>query len=337
MNEPKVFQRIVVPLDGSMRAEQALPIAARIARASHGSVILLSVLMSLSWSMQLAPSFPPDQEAEHQATAAYLARLAASETLKGVETTTEVLQGQPARVILDITEARSADLIVLCSHGRTGIKRWALGSIAQKVARHSPVPALILREEVGELTSERPRIRSVRVMIALDGSPLAELALQPAVQLSEALSAPLPGALHLVRVLPFTTAFDYGQEDAVAQARWQVTQDAQTYLHAIQEQLHEKNQTLSLRASLASSLDTAETLITIAETGEGEGMSAITSTSDLIALATHGRSGPARWALGSVTERILGATSLPLLIIRSQPPSQIREPRGPQKGEARET
>ncbi len=335
-----MFQRIVVPLDGSTRAEQALPIAARIARASHGSVLLLSVLvppMSLSWSMQLPPSFPANQEAEHQATTAYLARLADSETLKGVETTTEVLKGQPARVILDTTEARSADLIVLCSHGRTGIKRWVLGSVAQKVARHSLVPVLILREGIGELASEHPRIRSVRVMIALDSSPLAERALQPAVQLSKALSAPLPGALHLVRVLPFTTTFDYGQEDAVAQARRQATQDAQTYLHTIQEQLQEKNQNLSLRASLASSLDTAETLINIAETGEGEGMSTITSTSDLIALATHGRSGPARWALGSVTERILSATSLPLLIVRSQPQSQAGESHGQQEDGAKTT
>lgn len=337
MREKTLFQRILVPLDGSERAEQALPVAARIARASHGSVLLLSVLpppTALNWAMQLPPPSSEDQAAERRAITAYLERLAASETLKGVETVTEIIEGQPASVILDTAQAKPADLIVLCSHGRARIKQWALGSVAQKVARHSPVPVLVLREGTSELTNEHPRIRSIRVMIALDGSLLAERALQPAVHLSEALSAPFPGALHLVRVLPLTTAFDYGQEDTVAQARRQAIQEAQTYLHTIQEQLHEQNPDLSVTTSLATSLDTAETLITIAETGEGEGMSAITSTSDLIALATHGRSGPARWALGSVTERILGATSLPLLIVRSQPLSQAGGPQAQQEGRA---
>lgn len=236
--------------------------------------------------------------------------------LEGIEVAQEVIQGNPAATILARAQAQQTDLIVMCSHGRTGIKRWALGSVAQKVARHSSASVLILREGESGFFNEQPQIRPARVMIALDGSSLAESAIQPAIALGTALSAPFPGALHLVQVLPFSNDFDYGQDDAVAKARRHDVQEAQTYLRGLQKQLLEENSDLYIMASLAMSMDIAETLLTIAETGEGDGMSAITSTSDIIALATHGRSGPARWVMGSVTERMLGATRLPLLVVR---------------------
>lgn len=325
-----MFSRIVVPLDGSARARQAIPVAARIARACEGSIVLLSVLsppLDLASQAQLALTPPEDWGAEHKKIARELARLAASEELEGVESVTEVTEGSPAAVILDRARALQADLIVLCSHGRTGITRWALGSVAQKVARQSPVPVLILREGRDVSTSEPPQIlqtRPIHVMVALDGSPLAERALLPAVQLSVALSAPFHGALHLVRVLPFSTAFEYNQDDAFAHARRQEFQKAEEYLHAVQQWLLEKNHDIYVRTSIATSMDTAETLIELAETGEGEGMRSTTEACDIIALATHGRSGPTRWVMGSIAERMLGATRLPLLIVR--PSQQEVEP-----------
>lgn len=313
-----MFHRILVPLDGSARAAQAIPVAARIARSEGGSLVLLSAIPRLDdWGWQESPPLSPEAQAEEQEkVAAELTALVSSSLLEGIDIVQEVVQGSPAATILASAQLQQIDLVVMCSHGRTGMKRWALGSVAQKVARHSSVPVLILRDGESSFFNERPQIRPARVLIALDGSPLAESVIQPAIELSAALSVPFPGALHLVRVLPFSNDFDYGQEDAVAKARRHDAQGARAYLRDLQKRLLGENPDLYIMTSLAMSMDIAETLLTIAETGEGEGMSAITSTSDVIALATHGRSGPARWVMGSVTERILGATRLPLLIVR---------------------
>lgn len=318
-----MFQRIIVPLDGSERARQAVLVAARIARDAGGSLLLLSVLhppMNLTWQMETGLIQAESRVAERRELEGELARLAASEELKGIEVATEVVDDLPAQAILEKARIYPADLIVLCSHGRSGLIRWALGSVAQKVARHSTMPVLILRAG-WPMTLPPHGIRPFRVMVALDGSPLAESALLPAAQLSAALSAPLPGELHLVRVLPFSNDFEYGQNDTFAKTKQQATQETQAYLQTIKQQLSEQAN-VQILSSIATSLDTAETLISIAETGEGNGLSRVMDSCDLIALATHGRSGPARWVMGSITERILGATRLPLLVVRPQHTSE---------------
>lgn len=314
-----MFQRILVPLDGSERARQAIPVAARIARASGGSLLLFSVLpppINLTWQMETGWMQAEGRAAERQERAAELARLAASEDLQGIEVDTEVAEDLPAQAILEKARLYPVDLIVMCSHGRSGMMRWALGSVAQKVARHSTMPVLILRS--GWPMPMPPHgIRPIRVMVALDGSPLAESVLLPAARLSAALSAPSPGELHLVRVLPLSNDFEYGQDDASARAKHQARHKAQTYLQEVKQQLSEHTN-VQIVSSIATNLDTAETLISIAETGEADGLPRTMESCDIIALATHGRSGPARWVMGSITERILGATRLPLLVVRPQ-------------------
>ncbi|HEU5380984.1 MAG TPA: universal stress protein [Ktedonobacteraceae bacterium] len=325
-----MFKRILVPLDGSDRAEQALPLAAHLARVAGGTIVLLQVADTLNrvgaYSGGATVFLQDLVEKDLLNATAYLSRIATSGELKGIETNIAVFSGLPATHILDVAYEQDIDLIVMCSHGYTGFKRWALGSVAQKVVRQSTVPILLVREQNTQLREKLAH--SMRVQVALDGSLLAESMLQPAIDLSAALSAPLPGALHLVRVLPFSSDFDYGQDDAVAKARRQDVQEAQIYLRELQKRLLEENPDFYIMTSLAMSMDIAQTLIDIAETGKGEGLSEITGCSDIIALATHGRSGPARWVLGSVTERILGATSLPLLIVR---PQQANESGGQQE------
>lgn len=314
-----MFQTILVPLDGSDRARQALPVAGRIARDTGASLLLFNVLQPpamLSWQMETGLMQVENRKAEREAREAELAALAASENMKGIKVTTAVVDDLPAQAILEKIRSASANLVVMCSHGRSGLMRWALGSVAQKLARHSPVPVLILRAD-WPMALPPHGIRPLRVMVALDGSPLAESALLPAARLSTALSVPLPGEVHLVRVLPFSNEFEYGQDDLPARAREQAKQEAQTYLQSVKQQLIGQA-SVQVFTSIATSLDTAETLISIAETGEGAGLPRVMDSCDIIALATHGRSGPARWVMGSITERILGATSLPLFIVHPQ-------------------
>jgi nucleotide-binding universal stress UspA family protein len=133
-----MFQHILIPLDGSKRAEQAIPVAARIARASGGSLIFLrAVGTHIEFGTYIAePSVLIQEALELDLTRAinYLARIKASQDLAGIETTVAVRSGGAAQTILGVAQAQHVDLIVMCSHGDTGFKRWVLGSVAQQVA-----------------------------------------------------------------------------------------------------------------------------------------------------------------------------------------------------------
>jgi nucleotide-binding universal stress UspA family protein len=331
-----MLKRILVPLDGSKRAEQALPVAARLARASGGAIVLLQAVpvpaeyhpsiqetaMTLPYALSLA--VPPADERDVHYTALdtaqrYLNITAKSGELADIEVETQALSGTAASEILAAAQSLPADLIVLCSHGYTGFKRWRLGSVAQKVARHSPVPVLVLYEDGGVPTNLHPGgIRPVCVLVALDGSSLAEETLMPAAHLSAALSAPAQGALHLVRVLQMPTMYEYGQIDSLSVARDRAIAEAHAYLRTVERRLRGgdmANLDLLVTSSVVVNTDVADVLIGVAENGEYvQGFDGC----DVIALATHGRGGIKRWMMGSVTERILGATRLPLLIVRPQ-------------------
>src|SRR2546430_17485712 len=112
-----MFQRILVPLDGSLRAEQAIPIASRIANASHGSIILVRVLdlfLDFSWPMARAPEDLSDAiELERANANAYLEELAQMVAVSGLNVTTKVIAGKPADALLSVVQNMQADLIVM--------------------------------------------------------------------------------------------------------------------------------------------------------------------------------------------------------------------------------
>ena len=144
-----MFQRILVPLDGSTRAQSAVPVAARLAQASGGSVILLHVAVPpvSSGKFNVPEVYPRvDTDEELAEATEYLKTLAQSGELSGITTEVQTLVGEVAPTILSATQGLHADLIVLCSHGFTGFKRWMLGSVAHKLVPHSPVPVLVLRD-----------------------------------------------------------------------------------------------------------------------------------------------------------------------------------------------
>src|SRR6266704_4095152 len=204
-----MFKRIVVPLDGSTRAERAIPVAARIAHASGGTIILLWVVTTPfefgSRVIPLSGFSATTLKADVDAATKYLVAVARSDDLDGVGIKMEVSAGIPTQAIMDVVRDEQADLVVMCSHGDTGLKRWLLGSVAQKVGRQCTVPVLVLREGGSAPTSSYPDplrpLRAVMVLVALDGSALAEAAIMPAVSLVTALAAPASGALQLTRVV----------------------------------------------------------------------------------------------------------------------------------------
>jgi len=325
-----MFQHILVGLDGSTRAEQALPVAARIARATDGTVLLVQVVnQPIDYSGGWAPLVAGEIiEVEMDGATDYLKAVAASQILAGIETRTEVSLGMPAQYLIAVTEAHESDLVVLCSHGRTGLTRWALGSVAHSLVHQSAVPVLVLRqEEALSLSANGERARPLRTLVPLDGSPLAEAALNPAAHLTAALAAPTQGALHLVQVVkpfPATT-----EEGVVSELNAEARQRARTYLATAAERLQAtvKDFKLAVTSSVELGTDVASTLVSLAEHGskgiphDESGIYGGIGPCDLIAISTHGRGGLARWVMGSVTDRVLNTTKLPMLTVR--PPKKI--------------
>ena len=328
-----MFQRIVVPLDGPLRAERAIPVAARLARASGGSVVLLRVVSIATepWPTMVSQPTMRQQVMDAELTEAetYLSEVATRPKLDHVLTETVALSGSTPSTILDVAHSCQADLIVLCSHGYTGMTRWVLGSVAEKVARHVGVPVLILREGGPIPAGPHPdAARPLRALVALDGSAHAKAALEPAASLIAALAAPASGALHLVRVIPPVTAERGAQDGDARSSSEQVLHKAKRYLSATVEHLREgltapgvADLNLVMTWSVAVDTDVASAIIRLAENGEDAQGAGVFGGCDVIAMATHGYSGLQHWAMGSITQRVLSATKLPLLVVR--PPEMM--------------
>ncbi|HEY6411459.1 MAG TPA: universal stress protein, partial [Ktedonobacteraceae bacterium] len=149
-----MLKRILVPLDGSPLAESALVVAARIAQAADGTIVLLRVIgvpttftpyiygSDMSQSPQLAQDLI-DMEQENAEK--YMAEIAMLDILSGIHVESTIIPGSAGMAIIDTAREEHVDIIVMSSHGESGFKRLALGSVAQHVSRHSPVPVLILQ------------------------------------------------------------------------------------------------------------------------------------------------------------------------------------------------
>ncbi len=321
-----MFQRILVPLDGSARAERALSVAARMARASGGSIVLLRVVgLPTDYGMGMYGAYgaqPPvltqDMLDTQKARAeAYLATIPPLEVLRGIKTEAKTIIGAPALVIEGLANEEQIDLIAMCSHGDTGFKRWVLGSVAQQVSRHSRVPVLVLHQAGTKPDTPFPDrlhpLRSILALVALDGSAFAEAAIEPTANLVSALASPIQGTLLLTRVLPLAEA---GMTPVTKE---RMLDEAQAYLDDVAQAYAAlaKESGILLRTSVAIGKDVAETLIRAAEQGEEAEGKRLTGNCDLIAMTTHGRGGLQRLSMGSVTEHVLGATKLSLLVVHS--------------------
>lgn len=319
-----MIQKILVPVDGSPCSERAIPVAAHIARRSQGRVILVyATNLGAYFGPALAPYpviSPTLIENEQENAERYLAHIVASPELAGLDVETVIRQEEAASAIISTADTYEVDLIILCSHGRTGMKRWALGSIAEKVVHRTLKPVLLLREKGPLPLGPHPDPTTpFRVMVPLDGSPLAKIALEPAARLASLLSS--QSILHLVKVVSPT----YPQR-AVPLTEQEIAstcQHARSYLeqtiHHIREGLVAlaiAHLPLTLTCSVVTAEDVAGALVDLAE--KGSDAKNADGRCDLIAIATHGRGGFQRWMLGSVTERVLHATRLPLLIVHPE-------------------
>ncbi len=319
-----MFQRILVPLDGSSRALQALPVAAHLARSVGGSIIVLRVVspalkewptLDFSPPSRLAQSIAEGDLAEAER---YVAEMTMSPDLRDVATETVVLSGPVTPTILSVVSSHRADFIVIGGHRATGRPHWLNGCVTERVARHTSVPVLILREGGPTITdAHRNGVTAQRILVPLDGSALAEEVLAPVASLRAALAASSCSTLHLMRIVHP----DEVKKNARALAA------AQRYLSAVVARHALGPETI---CSVAVHADVASALIAMAGQGKQAGEDGGESRCALIALATHGHSSLQRLMLGSITERVLSSAMVPLLIVRPPaPPAQELDPRYP--------
>jgi nucleotide-binding universal stress UspA family protein len=283
-----MYPKIVVPLDGSDLAEQALPYAEALARLGPSTLYLVRAAA-------------PDDETM---AADYLARTAAQ--LRADNLVTEVLtaHGRPSDIVAWKAAHVGADLVVMATHGRGGPSRWVLGSVADEVLHRTTRPVLLVRE------GQRPHPqRPLRVLVPLDGSELAEQALTHA----RAIAGPEGEIVLFQAVTPATVVVeDMAQDPFWSELLTDSQDEALRYLEQVAADLRAAG--YPVRVAAEHGFPAAR----IAQYAREQHV-------DLIVLGSHGRSGAARWLLGSVADELVRLAPVPLLLLR---PLAAVAPRG---------
>lgn len=324
-----MFTRVLVPLDGSEISERVLPLATAIARKAGGSLILLRCVRAIDdLASRIAYTnaygsfmYNYDETDSAEEARRYLVHVAHTQVPGDVEAQKFVVTGEPAPAILTFAQEQQADLIVLSTHGRSGFKKWMLGSITQKLAFHSSLPVLVVSRDCSFSTCTWIETGGrVRVLVGLDGSQWAEISLRAAGTLASILSGPARGELHLLRVVspltPSETAL-YRRAVIVRDFEREATEVAANYLKGLEARLNvelAELHNLDVTWSVIEGSEPASPLVRLADMGKG---TSCERAFDLLALATHGRGGLERWVLGSVAERVLASTHIPLLMMCS--------------------
>ena len=300
---------LLVTLDGSTFAEAALPYAEAIAKATGRKLRLLTVVESaIEHIPSLADALSGRLETVGSGAAArYLNGLSAELRKRGLEVDTEIGLGDAATAILERAPREGSGLILMATHGRGGISRWRLGSVADKVMRLAPCPTLLVRPpEAGKAAGS---VQFRHLLVPLDGSQLAERALEPATDIALATGAKLT----LVRVVPFLRAtMDWGGEyvPELGKIETEMVDDAKRDLEAVHSRLPAAidAETVVVRGTPALALESYITEHPI----------------DLSVMTTHGRAGFSRFVMGSTAERLV-QIGAPLLLVHD-PAAQSDEP-----------
>lgn len=291
-----MLRHILVPLDGSSRAERALPIAGRLASATGSRILLLRVvnLPALPAPRLNAPKLLLSRiSGRRDAAQRYLRNAARRFGLARLSVETEAVEGPIVETILEVADSTNTDLIVMSSHGHTGALHWPLGSVARGVTRDGDIPILVLRAHSPQSALESQGAHA-RALIALDGTSYAERAIAPAFDIIEALAAPGPAEAHLIAVASTLTV-----------------EELSHYLARVADELRRTRLArgnVSVSWSLGIGADPVHALANAAR-GDDE-----SEAPAFIAIATHARTGWQRWVNGSITESLLGVSTAPLLI-----------------------
>jgi nucleotide-binding universal stress UspA family protein len=298
--------RILVPLDGSRLAEHSLAYLRPLRQIGGINVLLFSAVDEAEDFGDLTTKEAGEREFNVLST--YLREVAEDvQRHLEIQVYTKVARGAPAACILEESKTFWPDLVVISTHGRSGISRWRFGSVADKVIRGSEHNVLV----IGPKAVERsvwleadivPAFKSI--LVPLDGSELAEEALATASRFAESYDS----QIHFVRVVPVPIMTDgmAGEVPYAPDLLDSIVDAARTYLSEVAARFAPsgKVKTDVLVGPAASQLEEY----------------AAANNNDLVIMTSHGRSGIIRTALGSVTDRLLGGAA-PVLVVRTPAPA----------------
>lgn len=279
-----MYSEILVPLDGSHLSEQVLPYVRMLAGSFGLPVQLFQAFGPVSEEL----ADPVHGRYLDAVSASY--RNAATDYLNGVKkslggigtpVTCTVREGRPAHLIVDEAEKTPGTLIAMSTHGRSGVSRWLMGSVTNKVLHATNAPILVVRASEAEYAAPPSDLTSI--IVPLDGSLLAEESLSHATDLAKAMK------LNVILARVETDGEEVGDR----------------YLHEVRERLAREGVTSVEKRVLHG--HPAVNLVDLAHD----------TRESLIAMTTHGRSGIGRWVMGSVTDRVVRHSGDPVLVIRS--------------------
>ncbi len=308
-----MIRSVLVPLDGSSFSEHALPLASRIARRAGARLHLARVHHALPPPFAIPPGSVDEVDLvirnRENASLQDAARRLDGESFR--QLTTELLDGEVAAALS--ARAADTDLVVMTTHGRGPLGRFWLGSVADQLIRVLPVPVLLVRprESLPEFSRE-PDCK--RMLLPLDGTPLSERILEPALEVGTLLGS----SFTLVRVVKPALIENYLPEsgtfvgmtdsmlDRLSELQRGVEREARSYLETVAGRLADRGVKVQTRVLVEE--QPAAGILREAETD-----------ADVIALATHGRRGLPRLLLGSVADKLVRGCALPVLLYRPRP------------------
>jgi nucleotide-binding universal stress UspA family protein len=282
-----MYERILVPLDGSELADRALPYVEWLAGRLDSEVVLLNACVQGEPSEHLLRTHIEKRAEELRSS--------------GIKANSLVVQGYCATEIINFAEKNDIGLIIISTHGRTGITRWALGNIASKVAQKSGIPVLLLRSS--QLEAGLTENELWKILVPLDGSKVAEAVIPYVEDLAERMDSEVI-LLRVVEPIRLPSLYSYSdrekhQMELISMAE----EEAERYLSKMESTLGIKG--VKISSALLRERPT-ESIIQYAED----------NSVSLIAIGTHGFSGIAKWAYGSVASRLIEGSPKPLLLVR---------------------
>jgi nucleotide-binding universal stress UspA family protein len=307
--EVVVIDHILVPLDGSELSECVLPHVMAIAPVTRARVTLIHVLERTQQRNGGGPIDPVGWHMQKQEAQAFLDRTV--ERLQKLDQQVEqvIVEGNPADAVIDFARHNGVDLIILSSHGRTGLSGWNVSSVVQKIMLRAYKSILLVRAYAASPSAE---VQYQRILIATDGSARAEYVLPFAMSLAQFHNANL--ILGTVIQKPqIMQRFPLSEQDSelINQLTEKNQKDAERYLDQLSTQLSLKG--LSAEANITAAENTIGAVYDMVEE----------TRADLVMIAAHGQSGERRWPYGSIASSLIAYGSTPIMIMQDLSENEI--------------
>jgi len=303
-----MFKRILLPLDSSKLAECVLPHLVAIARICEPEVQLLRVSEPFGVTARLRMIDPVDWQIRKAEAESYLSGIAARLQNAGLRVSTHLYDGRPAEQIIEVAHVWNADLILMSSHGQSGLSPWNVSSVVQQVILRAHRSLMIIRA-YQPMTADLTGLRYRKIFLPLDGSQRAEMPLTLAESLARAHSSDILAA-YVVRQPELPRRTSASQEDLllVNQLTERNRAEAIKYLENLKSRID-----IAIQTKLEVSPSISRCLHQIADENDV----------DLTILSAHGYSGDTRWPYGSVGLGFIVYGSTPLLILQDLPTNRI--------------